>query len=281
MKKYYIMAVAGLLALSSCSKDSDVMEINEGPHPMTFMANYGDGADTRATLGSDYKVSWVADDAISILSAKNANALFKASTAGLSSAFTGTATDDTKFYAIYPFTSGLTLDGTTIKGVVIPTEQVSPEWKSSATEATSGWDPKAPVALAVADAGQNLKFTNLCAILKATIKTSAVYYSVKVSAQENLAGTFDLNTETGALSATAGSTSISTGVGSNIISSVDRVIYLAIAPGTYSTFECAISIVAGSTSLANSWKKETITFEKGKIYDLGTFVLEGGRVRKY
>ncbi len=279
MKKYFFMAVAGMLALSSCSNDSDEMIVTDGPHPMTFTAGYGDGADTRTTLGDDRKVSWVSGDAISIFSTKNANVKFTTSVSGATATFSGTADNDDKFYAVYPYTAGLTLDGTTIKGIKIPTVQFSNEWASTSTDATSGWDPQAPIALATADAGAKLQFNNLCAILKATLRKASLINSVEITVAEgeNIAGTFDLDTENGTLTATEGSKTIKTTTSDSFILTQkgDRVIYLAIAPGTYSKLTYKMNYTIAGYAYDKSLVKENVTFEKGKIYDLGTYVLGG------
>ncbi|MBR6508876.1 MAG: hypothetical protein IKT19_05045, partial [Paludibacteraceae bacterium] len=137
MKKYIFMAVAGMLALSSCSNDdNDIQDVQNAPRQMTFTAGFGDGATTRATLdGSTKKVTFDAGDQISIFSANNNNVTFTTSEGGATASFTGTATDgDPTYFALYPYTAGLTLDGTTIQNVVIPeTQNVS----------TTAWDKSA------------------------------------------------------------------------------------------------------------------------------------------
>ena len=274
------MAVAGMLALSSCSNDDNDIIADNTPHAMTFTASYGDGdAATRATMNfsSDKKVSFDASDAISILSAKNANTQFTTSEGGSSAAFTGTATDDSKFYAVYPYTSGLTLDGTTIKGIVIPTEQWNSVWAECLPTAEKwGWDPKAPIALAVADANSALKFKNLCAIVKVNFEGECECYAITISADQNLAGTFDLDTTTGALTATSGSNSVTTpdndyDMDTMITSYGVRHVYLAIAPGTYTNFNLKIHHMTWGDFVNKT--KSSATFEAGKIYDLGTFAI--------
>jgi len=281
MKKYFFMAVAGMLALSSCSNDNDEIVNENTPHKMTFMAGYSDGADTRATMNfnGDKKVSFDANDQISILSTKNANAPFTTSAGGASAEFTGTASNDSKFYAVYPYTDGLTLDGTTIKGVTIPTTQTNSNWGEDAYSEDYNWDPKAPVALAVAEPGNALQFKNLCAILKVKVKyIQRSAFKVKVSASESLAGTFDLNTETYALTDTSGSTSVSAEAPYNdylqgYISFFEpRNIYIAIAPGTYTNFKVVVDLFGGyAEENPTKTKAGSVTFEKGKVYDLGSF----------
>ncbi|MBQ7181453.1 MAG: hypothetical protein IJR87_09190 [Bacteroidaceae bacterium] len=163
MKKYIFMAVAGMLALSSCSNDDNDLTEQNAPRQMTFTAGYNEGGETPATLnGSTKKVSFDDNDKISILSAKNTNTQFTTSAGGASATFSGTATDDSKFYAVYPYTAGLALSGDDISGIVIPTSQWNSNWENDGS-AYSGWDPKAPIAYATTT-GSSLTFHNACAI---------------------------------------------------------------------------------------------------------------------
>ncbi len=116
MKKYMFMAVAGMLALSSCSNDDNDITPLKVSLEKTFTAGFGDYATTRATLdGSTQKVTFDKEDIISIHSAKNKNRKFITLAGGSTASFSGTATDsDATYYALYPYQDGLTLDGTTI-----------------------------------------------------------------------------------------------------------------------------------------------------------------------
>jgi len=276
MKKYLFMAVAGMLALSGCSSDNDNLVNENTPRPMTFTAGYADGADTRATMtfeGVDKgKVSFDANDEISILSAKNANTKFTTAAGGATATFTGTAAEDSKFYAVYPYTGGLTLDGTTIKGVKIPTTQTNSEWAYDEEFYIQkwGWDHKAPIALAVSEPGNALKFHNLCAILKVQLNfNNGKEHVVTVSADEFLAGTFDLDTKDGVLTVTDGSKQVNTGGFENIECWGKRYIYLAIKPGAYTNFH--LSVIDETLAEKANKTKSNVTFEAGKIYDLGAY----------
>jgi len=78
-----------------------------------------------------------------------------------------------------------------------------------------------------------------------------------------LAGTFSLDTSTGTLTATAGSTSI------EVLNYIHTdYVYFAIAPGTYTNFKV---YVTNGWSIDSKTKSTSVTFEAGKIYDLGTF----------
>jgi len=261
MKKYIFMAVAGMLALSSCSNDDNVQNTQNAPRQMTFTAGFGDEAQTRAALnGSTKKVTFDVGDEISILSANNTNTPFTATAGGATATFTGTATADSKFYAIYPYQiSNPTLDPNTsvISGVEIPSDQ------SAAALSPCGWDPAAPIAYATTE-GTSLTFHNACALLKITNGVGNVDLIRILVGESALTGTFNINCSTGALSVTSGYRDVRAG---NV--NEDKTIYLAVAPGDYTEFK-AIWIQAGPTSLTQGEKtKASVTFEKGKIYDLG------------
>lgn len=255
MKKYIFMAMAGMLALSSCSNDdNDVQNTQNAPRQMTFTAGFGDEAQTRATLdGSTKKVSFDANDEISILSANNTNTKFTTTAGGASATFTGTATADANFYAVYPYTDGLTLSGTTISGVNIPVYQ------NAAATSTCGWDPAAPIAYATTT-GTSLQFHNACALLKITNDRDQAD-AIAVGSDQALAGTFSLNTSNGTLS---GSSTEEYALVENVPSG--KTIYIAIAPGTMTYFEADWYRGFDSKS---KYKYTSVTFEAGKIYDLG------------
>jgi len=254
------MAVAGMLALSSCSNDdNDVQNTQNAPRQMTFTAGFGDGATTRAAL-SDNSVSFDEYDNISILSAKNTNTMFTTTAGGASATFTGTATADSKFYAVYPYTDGLTLDPSTgiISGVVI-----RPDQDGAATFTWGGWDRRAPIAYATTT-GTSLLFHNACALLKITNdKDEAAMINVECS-NGALTGEFTLDTSNGTLSGDE-ENSLTFASVRNV--PFKKPIYIAIAPGTKTNF-MATWVAADYTSQAGK-EKSSFTFEAGKIYDLG------------
>ena len=274
MKKYIFMAVAGMLALSSCSNDeNDIQDAKNAPRQMTFTAGYNEGGETRATL-SGKSVSFDANDKISILSAKNTNTQFTTSAGGASATFSGTATDDSKFYAVYPYTAGLTLSGDVISGIEIPTSQWNSGWNSYSD--FSGWDPKAPIAYSTTT-GSSLTFHNACAILKVTFPEAGANGRFTISANQPLAGTFSLDTSTGTLTPTSGSTTVTVGDPSDIYNSgictysSSKTVYVAIAPGTYTGFN--LHIYTEDDKEKSITKSTSVTFVAGKIYDLGSYDL--------
>jgi hypothetical protein len=171
--------------------------------------------------------------------------------------------DDTKFYAVYPYTTGLALSGNVISGVVIPTSQWNAQWADY--DKNSSWDPKAPIAYSTA-IGSSLTFRLLCAILKINAKGGWMG-SIEISADQNLAGTFSLDTSTGTLTATSGSKTVTIGKSVKEIKAFDDYLYIAIAPGSYTNFK-----VRAKWMDFNDEKTEaSITFTAGKIYDMGEF----------
>jgi len=262
MKKYIFMAVAGMLALSSCSNDdNDVQNTQNAPRQMTFTAGFGDDAQMRASLnGSTKKVTFDAPDYISILSEHNTNVKFTTTAGGASATFTGTAMADSKFYAVYPYTDGLTLDTSTgiISGVIIPRSQ------NAAASSTCGWDPAAPVAYATTT-GTSLQFHNACALLKITNgRGDAMSIEVMCPGGEALTGTFSLDTSSGTLSALSGSSTKRNAMVDNVPSG--KTIYIAIAPGTKNRFS---AFWFDGMNMKIKEKTSAVTFEAGKIYDLG------------
>jgi hypothetical protein len=217
--------------------------------------------------------TFAANDSISLLSANNANTKFTTTAGGASATFSGTAADDSKFYAVYPYTAGLTLSDDVISGVVIPTSQWNSGWNSE--DDFSGWDPKAPIAYATTT-GSSLTFHNACAILKVTFPKAGTYGRFTISANEPLAGTFSLDTSTGTLTPTSGSTTVTVGDPSDIYSGIctdfsGKTVYVAIAPGTYTGFN--LHIYNEDDDEKSITKSTSVTFEAGKIYDLGSYNL--------
>ena len=234
---------------------------------------FGWDGDGSAATGLPTINTFAANDKISILSAKNTNTQFTTSEGGASATFSGTATDDSKFYAVYPYTAGLTLSGDVISGVVIPTSQWNSSWNSE--DDFSGWDPTAPIAYATTT-GSSLTFHNACAILKVTFPEAGTYGRFTISANEPLAGTFSLDTSIGTLTPTSGSTTVTVGNPSDIYSGIctdfnGKTVYVAIAPGTYTNFK--LHLYNEDDRDKTITKSGSVIFEAGKIYDLGSYDL--------
>ena len=259
MKNFILMAVAGMLALSSCSNDDNEQTPQNTPRQMTFTAGFGDDAQMRASLDpSTKKVSFDAGDAISILSENNDNVKFTTTTGsegGGGALFTGSAADDATYYAIYPYQDGLILAlGTTIVGLEIPSNQ------SAAASSTCGWDPAAPLAYATTT-GTSFTFHNLCALLKVTNdKADAVGIFIQdLDDTAGMTGSFNCDISTGTL------TGGNPGVGVQGVPAGETV-YIAIAPCTVGNL---MAVWYDDDYNDRCKTKASVTFEAGKIYNLG------------
>ena len=257
MKKYIFMAVAGMLALSSCSSDDNEQTPQNAPRQMTFTAGFGDGTQTRTTLNADKSVSFDANDAISIFSENNTNVQFTTTEGGARAEFTGTAVaGDATYYAVYPYKDSYTFRGGIVSGVTIEFSQ------PVNTSDGETWSKNSVISYATAT-GSDLVFHNACALLKITNNT-VWGTDIHISADQPLAGAFDLDTSTGALTVLYGETLVTTTIPDN------ATVYLAIAPGEYTNFTAAKSTMMEDQGEWYSKTKASVTFQAGKIYDLGT-----------
>ncbi|MBQ3709409.1 MAG: hypothetical protein II887_01760 [Bacteroidales bacterium] len=221
------------------------------------------------------EVSFSAGDQISILSTKNSKKRFTTASGGATATFSGAAANDNGFYAISPFRDdNITLDVDFISGVTIPDYQWSDNWGSGSGGLRASWDPAAPLAYAVTE-GESLQFHNLCAILKIRATGAWVGYFRILAFGGNLAGTFELDTSTGELISSNPEPVNTINVGasgdySHSIMASDKVLYICIAPGEYDEFSVSAFEYRKYTPFKQK-TKSNVTFEAGKIYDLGTF----------
>jgi len=258
MKKYIFMAVAGMLALSSCSNDDNEQTTQNAPRQMTFTAGFGDDGLTRASLnGSTKKVSFDTNDAFSVFSENNTQAVEFTTTDGTN--FSGTAEDASQFYAVYPHKTSYTFDSNygVISGISIPFDQ------SDAASSTCGWDPDAPIAYATTT-GTSFTFHNLCALLKVTNNKNheVAIHIIDIDDKAYMAGDFNYIIGSGKLTERDPKYS---GVEVDGVPA-GKTVYLAIAP---CTVDHLVAIWLGDTKNGRKGKNTSVTFEAGKIYDLG------------
>lgn len=281
MKKYLFMAVAGMLALSSCSNDNDELVVKDVPQTMTFTAGFADEDASRAAIGSnddDWSVTWESSDRIKVFSAKNSNGTGFWLSSGQdsnSATFTGTAVNDSKFYAVYP-EMGKSLEGTTIEGLTIYPDQVNPAWFSEFSEETSGLDKISAFAVAVAEPGHPLQFKCICAILKMELTIAEggqdnVTVRVQASETETMAAAFNYNTEDGTYQIVDEKSNYVQTMSSVCVKGT-RTLYLKVLPGDYTNFELIVSNGEGTIRYK---KKNNVAFEAGKVYDLGSCQVGG------
>ena len=97
-----------------------------------------------------------------------------------------------------------------------------------------------------------------------------IFCRITISADQDLAGTFSLDTSTGTLTATAGSKSVTIGSSSDymkLVMGFGSYLYIAIAPGSYTNFK--VRTETDMPPMNQEKTKASVTFEAGKIYNLG------------
>lgn len=272
MKKLFYLAALCMLAFTSCSTEveapatgTDVM----GDTRLEFVASVGQ---TRSTLGPDGStVSFTLSDALSLFSVQNANIRLAATSINSGSAsFVGNGKEDDLYYAVYPFQAGAQKVGTTITGFTLPEEQIAVK-NSFDADALMLFDETTT---------NEFHFSHMTSLLKFTVKFGEGVTDVKdiiffAGGPNALAGDVTINTETGTLTTTECS-------GSSVVLNGNfedgGVYYLAVAPNTYSFIVLSAEDNNGM-SLFSRDKFAPVTFEKGKVYDLGIVSLKNNSVQ--
>lgn len=151
-----------------------------------------------------------------------------------------------------------------------------PEDQSAAASSACGWDPAAPIAYSTTTDG-NLTFHNACALLKVTHNAGGVVRILVTAKSTNppysntnpyngpLSGVYDLNTSNGTFSKES-IEDTETGVEVKGVPN-GKTIYIAIVPGTKEVFSAWCD--PNNSDQLRTRSKDNVTFEAGKIYDLG------------
>ena len=180
MKKMMMiwMAVlfAGLLSVG-CADLLVPEEITPMENPVasdlvTFTATLESGS-TKTGLASDMKVVWNSGDKIKIFNSANptgAEFVLVTGEGSVTGTFSGTLSGDGPFYAVYPYTSGAKLSGTSIT-TTLPQKQ---------TYAANSFGNGANLAVATGTTKDNLHFRNLCGVLSVTLTGSAKVKAVNL-----------------------------------------------------------------------------------------------------
>ena len=274
MKKYILpfMSIALLMAMASCSSsDDEVAEIKEESKliPMTFTATQESNAGTRAALSTGNSVVWQTDDKISVFDGTGAEGNHEFALTGdvKEGKFSGNASPDaTKFTAVYPYTSGATLESDgRVSGITLPAEQ---------TATLNSFDPKAALMMAVSteENKNKLDFKNAVSLVKVT--TEFACKQIVLSSNEDIAGTGTLNwkyIDIPSITFTSNQ--------SKTVTLKPATVGGVIAAGTYYIAICPHTSNGFSISFINSDDTKAYTrtstgenkFNRSKIKNLGTF----------
>lgn len=255
MKKvFYATLALGALILASCQKENSV-ELPKVDSPV-FTAHI-DGGDTKTVLNGKMS-EWVSGDAIRVLNEKGAYANYTTTDNGAKATFTTTTEGftGTKFVALYPAAPAgdVTWESPSVLKKLWLTDNQS--------TVEGGYDSNAHIAVAYTDK-TNFVFKNAVALLKVSVLGTGINKISVSSKGEKIVGNFSYDLNTGAISTNeSGYYNPSTVTLSGTFTN-GKDYYIAILPGTYTAFELSVNGI--------SVKKKTasVTFNSGKIYDLG------------
>lgn len=264
MKRFYSVLCAVCAMFSSCQKENAVPAAVKTVE-MSFSAVC---EDTKASLGSRSgsrtNISWAEGDEISVFDGV-ANNRFVTESSGESVSFRGMAAEGKEsYYALYPYNSSASLNGSSI-GAVVPIYQ-------SCVPDT--FDPNAGLAVSVTD-GEEFSFKQATALLKFTIPagcTKVGYINFMAFGGVGICGNTSINPSSG--NASSGDASLvqmtrwwNQQGGEGYIA--PGTYYISIIPGTLSSgFIMEIHSTSGSVVTKSS--SNSFTFQRGKIYNLGT-----------
>ena len=186
-----VLAIAGILALASCSSAEDFFTENLGDNnksvKMTFTASQENGSATRTAIGTEggkTKIHWSKGDIIKVTNGTETNDFTLTAGQGTTKAtFNGEISESATYYAIYPNQNGVSFSGNKFSGVELKATQEAKE---------GSFDPEAAIMVAKSN-GTNLPFKNVVAYFKVTptFDCSEIVVTAHKST-DALAGKFDV-----------------------------------------------------------------------------------------
>ena len=194
LKRYFIAPFACLLTVAACTLEKTELS-QDLTVQSTIIASF-DGNKTKTTLdtseGAHSTISWVADDAISVFTAKASDGGSKFTTAdgGAEATFVGEIVSGaSKFYGVYPYREDVSFDGSKTFTTLLPSVQQAVE---------NDFDPASFISVASTTSGDasalQMCFFNVCGGLRFTVDESGITKVVlKGNNGEDLAGTLSIN----------------------------------------------------------------------------------------
>ena len=274
MKKYILpfMSIAMLMAMASCSSsDDEVTEIKEESKlvPMTFTATQESNSGTRAALSTGNSVVWQTDDKISVFDGTGAEGNHEFALTGdeEEGKFSGNASPDaTKFTAVYPYTSGATLESDgRVSGITLPAEQ---------TATLNSFDPKAALMMAVSteENKNKLNFKNAVSLVKVT--TEFPCKKIVLTADVDIAGTGTLYNNYSDIPSITFTSNQSKTITLKPATGefFDKGTYYIVVPPITLANGFSISFInSDDTKAYTRTSTQSNTFNRSKIKNLGTF----------
>ena len=281
MRKFssFMAAAVAMLAAVSCNKEiNNIDPVTPGADAVVYTA-YVDGAETKTVLGNDEDESsptpalWSGNEWIQIVG-RNGNYWFgtdvKEPSDKAEFSYNGNNGEfnENDVIAVYP--AGSTnyagdFATKTVSGVSIPTEQIL---------VASTYPADAAVAMAYSD-DKTLQFKNATALLKFKVSGDPVIYGSFYGTEnvDKLTGTYEVayNGGTPTVNATNGVHYVNFNLQDTELS-VNDTYYVAIAPGKVTNFSVSLN---GNKVITHDGE---FTFERNKIYNLGTINYEAPEV---
>ena len=278
--------VFSLVLLASCSSNDDFEETGNKKQKLEFKAVIESSDVTRATLESDYSVSWDEDDEISVF-CDNAEqsidfSVIPSTTDGKTASFTNFGEQlplwfepNESYYALYPKASATFNVSSASITAVLPTNQTVSPGRT--------YDKKALFMAACANMEERIfNFKNITALVKVTVSNNAAgkvrFIEIESKNPANiLSGNFKVTPLYN-----------SSRIGYESISGADKKhtvklqipaieeaqdFYLAVLPGTVNGLTLKFED-GTSTVLAQHGGSNTIEFKRSKIYDFGSYDIE-------
>lgn len=252
MKKFFIIAMAAIAVLGSCSSDN-----GPGPAPVApkFTATITEGADvTRATYNDDEKCAqWAKGDVISIN-----GQTFKADAAGVTTTFTWAGeTVPAKPYKAY---FACDYDGITASLPSVVNETVAGTFNMPMYAESSS---------------TTLEFKNLCGVLKITVKKDANITAVKSinisSKNKATSGEFTINAEGAAvLTNPDEKTNTVTVAYQNAVAvtGAGTTFYVAVPAQSYRELKIQVKSSTGASYSMTTRSDMDITVQRSNIYGI-------------
>ena len=264
-----VLAIAGILALASCSSAEDFFTENLGDNnksvKMTFTASQENGSATRTAIGKDGEntiILWSEGDIIKLTNGTETNDFALTAGQGTTKAtFEGNMPVSEGYYAIYPNQSDVTFSNNTFSGVELKAEQ----------EAVEGsFDPKAAIMVAKSN-GTNLPFKNVVAYFKVTptFDCSEIVVTAHKST-DALAGKFDVAIGDDGTPSISHITNKSREVKLTGTITANKDYYILLLPGTFEYgFSVTLKPKDDTTKKYFKQKNSSFTLNRNDLWNLG------------
>ena len=264
-----VLAIAGILALASCSSAEDFFTENLGDNnksvKMTFTASQENGSATRTAIGTEggeTKIHWSESDVIKVTNGTNTSVFTLTAGQGTTKAtFNGEISESATYYAIYPNQSGVGFSDNKFTGVMLKAEQ----------EAVEGsFDPKAAIMVAKSN-GTNLPFKNVVAYFKVTptFDCSEIVVTAHKST-DALAGKFDVAIDGEGTPSISNITNKSREVRLTGIITANKDYYILLLPGTFEYgFSVTLKRKDDTTKKYFKQKNSSFTLNRNDLWNLG------------